>query len=101
MVFQYSLSDSKSPRLTRSFRSILADFSCVVVWMVSIIPLIESLLSLSFSVSKELFQEFQLQLVSPHVPRFFFNFSSEAFNSVAKSWYLTMLHFSLIFTLVC
>ena len=40
MVFHWSLSDSKSPQVSRTFLGILADCSSAVVWMVSILPLI-------------------------------------------------------------
>ena len=44
MVFHWSLSDCKSPQVSRTFLGILADFSSAVVWMVSI----RSLISTSF-----------------------------------------------------
>ena len=40
MVFHWSLSDSKSPRMSRTLLSILADLNNVVVWMASTRPLI-------------------------------------------------------------
>ena len=40
MVFQWSLSDSKSPQVSRILLSILADLKNAVVWMVSTCPLI-------------------------------------------------------------
>ena len=40
MVFHWSLSDSKSPQVSRTLLSILADLNNVVVWMVSTRPLI-------------------------------------------------------------
>ena len=40
VVFHWSLSDSKSPRIFRTLLSILVDFSSAEVWMVSILPLI-------------------------------------------------------------
>ena len=39
-VFHWSLSKSKSPRVSRTLLNILADLSNAVVWMVSIRPLI-------------------------------------------------------------
>ena len=39
MVFHWSLSDSKSPQVSRSFLSILAVLSNAIVWMVSTRPL--------------------------------------------------------------
>ena len=38
MVFHWSLSDSKSPQVSRTFLSILAGFTIAVVWMVSTCP---------------------------------------------------------------
>ena len=46
MVFHWSLSDSKSPLVSRTFQSILTNFSCAVVGMVSILRQISSSLSL-------------------------------------------------------
>ena len=40
MVFQWSLSDSKSSQVSKTLLSILADLSNAVVWMVSIRPVI-------------------------------------------------------------
>ena len=40
MVFHWCLSDSKSPQVSRTLLSILADHNNVVVWMVSTRPLI-------------------------------------------------------------
>ena len=39
MIFHWSLSDSKSPQVSRIFLSILAVLNNVVVWMVSTSPL--------------------------------------------------------------
>ena len=40
MVFHWSLSDSKSPQVSRTLLSILADLSNAVVWMVSFLSLV-------------------------------------------------------------
>ena len=40
MVFHWSLSDSKSPQVSRTLLSILAVLNNIVVWMVSILPFI-------------------------------------------------------------
>ena len=40
MVFLWSLSDSKSPQVSRTFLCILADLNNAVVWMVSTCPII-------------------------------------------------------------
>ena len=46
MVSQWSLSDSKSPQVSRTLPSILANLNNAVVWMVSTCPLISKLSSL-------------------------------------------------------
>ena len=38
MVFHWSLSDSKSPYVSRTLLSILADLNDAIVWMVSTRP---------------------------------------------------------------
>ena len=48
MVFYRSLSDSKSPHVSRTFLSILVVLNNEVVWMVSILPLISNSSSLFF-----------------------------------------------------
>ena len=40
MVFHRSLSDHKSPQVSRTFHSILADLNNAVVWLVSTRPVI-------------------------------------------------------------
>ena len=40
--FPWSLSDSKSPQISGTLRSILADFSSAVVWVVSILLIFSS-----------------------------------------------------------
>ena len=40
MVFHWNLSDSMSPRVSRTFLSILADLNNAVVWMIYARPLI-------------------------------------------------------------
>ena len=47
MVFHWSLSDSKSPQVSRTLLSILADLNNAVVWIVSICPLISKSFSRS------------------------------------------------------
>ena len=42
VVFQWSLSDNKSTLVSRTLLSILADFNCAVVLIVTILPLISS-----------------------------------------------------------
>ena len=63
MVFHRSLSDYKSPQVSRSFLSILGDLTNALFWMVSTHPLIFKSSS-SFTNLWWLFQELQLWLVS-------------------------------------
>ena len=42
MVFQWGLNDSKSPQVSRTLPSILADLKIAVVWMVSTRPVISN-----------------------------------------------------------
>ena len=64
VVIHWSLSGSKSPPISRTLLSILADLMSIVVWMASILSLITNSSSL-FSSPWSLFQLNQLQLVSP------------------------------------
>ena len=61
MVFHWSLSDFKSPQVTRTFLSIRANFNTAVVWMIFHWP---SVHPFSFLGLWEMFQGHQLQLVS-------------------------------------
>ena len=61
MVFHWSLSDTKSPQVSRILLGILADLNNVVVWMISSCPQI-SKLSSAFT---KPFQANRQQLVSP------------------------------------
>ena len=61
MVFNLSLTFSKSLRLSRTLLSILDNLNISLVWMVLILPLISS----SSSLRSKLLGPFQLQLVSP------------------------------------
>ena len=45
MVFHWSLSDSKSPQVSRTLLSILANLSNSVVWLISTRPLISDFYS--------------------------------------------------------
>ena len=63
MVSYWSLSDSKSPQVSRTLLNILADINNAVVWMVSSRPLICKSSS-SCTNLRWLYQEHQLQLVS-------------------------------------
>ena len=42
MVYHRGLSDNKSPKISRTFLSILADFNRAVIWMTSNFPLISN-----------------------------------------------------------
>ena len=66
ILFQRSLSDSKSPQDSRTLLSILADLKTAVVWMVSIRPQISN----SSCRLSEPFQTCELQLESPSSLRF-------------------------------
>ena len=57
MVFHWSLSDNKSPQVSRTLLSILADLKNAVVWMVPTSP------PILVSILWWLYQEHQLQLV--------------------------------------
>ena len=46
MVFHWSLDDNKSPQVSRTLLSILADLNNILVWMVSTCPLISNFSSL-------------------------------------------------------
>ena len=64
IVFHWSVSDSKSPQISRTLLSILADLYNVLVWMVSIRPLISNSSSPHFQSLWGPFLEHRLQLVS-------------------------------------
>ena len=93
MVFHWSLSDSKSPQVSRTLLSILADPNNAVVWIVSTFPLIS---------------EFSCLFINPLVivPRapitigiiVTFMFHS-FFISLARSGYLSFFSLSFNFTL--
>ena len=88
MVFQLSLSNSKSPQVSRTLLSFLADLNNAVVWMVSIRPLIS-----------KFFGPFINPLVTItigiNVSFMFHSF----FNSLVRSRYLSFFSFSFNFTL--
>ena len=64
MVFHWSLSDSKSPRDSRTLLSILADLNNAVVWMVSTCPLISKSSNSCTKILCWLYRADQLQIVS-------------------------------------
>ena len=92
MVFQCSLSDSKSPRNSRTLLSILADFNNAVSWMVSI----RLLISNSYSpFPKPLVAVATAPVaIGITVTLMFHN----TLCSLARSKYLSLFPFSLIFT---
>ena len=64
MIFYRSLSDSKSPQLSRTLLSILADLNNAVVWTVSTRPVIsKSLCKLFGDCTKSTNYNYQLQLI--------------------------------------
>ena len=93
IIFHWSLSDSKSPQVSRSFLSILAVLQNVVVWMVSTRPL--------FSMSSSLFNNHLITVpratikIAIIVTFMFYSF----FNSQRRSRYLSFFAFSFNFTL--
>ena len=85
MAFHWSLSDSKSPQVSRTLLRILADLNNLVVWLVSTRPLFfldDCSKRTNYNLYKHHF----------HVPHFFFN-------SQARSRYLSFFSLSFNFTL--
>ena len=64
VIFHWSPSDSKSPQISRTLLSILADLNNAVTWMISILPLISKFFSPLLSLRGS-FRVHQLYLVSP------------------------------------
>ena len=93
MVFDWSLSDSKSPQVSRALLSILAVLNNVVVWMVSTRP--------STSKSSNPFSNSLVTVPNPPitigiiVTCMFHSF----FNSLARSRYLSLFSHSFSFLL--
>ena len=87
MVFHWSLSDSKSPQVSKALLSILADLSNVVVWIVSTRPLI-SKSSSPFTNPLLIVLEAPIT-IGITVSFMFYSF----FNSLARSWYLSFFSF--------
>ena len=90
MVFTWSLSESKSPQVSRIFLSILAYINNAVVWTVSARPVI-SKSSSPCTNPLETVQRAPIAIVT--FPCFFF------FNSLARFWYLSLFSHSFNFTL--
>ena len=93
MVFQWSLSDSKSPQDSRTLLSILAVFNNAVVWMVSTRPP-TSKSSRPFSNPSVTVPKSPITIGTIHT----FMFHS-FFNSVARSRYLSFFSHSFSFIL--
>ena len=94
MVFHWSLSDSKSPQVSRTFLGILADVNNVVVLMVSTRPLI--------SKSSRPFNNTSVTVTRAPIIigiNVAFMFHSFFFNFLARSSYLSFRSFSFNFTL--
>ena len=91
LVFYWSLSESKSPHVSRTLLNILANLNNVVVWMVSSLPLISS----SF-LSKPWWTVLSAPTtISITVTLMFHSF----FSSLEKSKHLSIFLISSIFTL--
>ena len=84
MVFHWSLSDSKSPHVSRILRSILADLNIAVVWLVSTSPAI----SKSSSPCTNPLVTVQRAAITIGITVTFM-FQS-FFNSLVRSWYLSL-----------
>ena len=91
--FHRSLDDSKSPQVSRTLLSILTDFCSTVFRMVSILPLISSLLSLFLIFLQTVLSA--LSRIGITVTIMFHNF----FSSPARSRYLSTFLPSFTFTL--
>ena len=93
MIFQSSLSDSKSPQVSRTLLSILVDLNNAVVCMVSARPLI----SKSFSpCTKLLVTVPNATITIPITVTFMFHIF---FSSLARSWYSSFFSLSFGFIL--
>ena len=93
MVFHWSLRDSKSPQISRTLLSILANLNNIVVWMVSTCPIICK----SFNPFTNLMGIFPAAPITIGITVTFI-FHSFFFTSVARSRYLSLLSLSFNFT---
>ena len=91
MVFHWKLSDSKSPRVFRTFLSILVDLGNVVAWIVSARPRFPTF-SVPLSSLWRSFWVHQLLLVSRPI-----SCSIVFWSSLARSKYLSLFSFSLVY----
>ena len=93
MVFHWSLSDSKSPQVSKTLLCILADLNHAVVWMLSAHPLISNS-------SSPLIKPLGIDPSTPTTIGIAVTFIFHSiFSSLARSKYLSLFSFSLIFTL--
>ena len=92
MVFRRSLKDSKTTQVSRTFLSILADLNSAVVRIVSTLPLISDSSSLF---SKRLGTVPSTPTTTGIIVTMFRSFLS----SLARSKYLSIFTFSIVFTL--
>ena len=93
MVFQWRLSDSKSPQVSGILLSALADLNNAVVWIVSIRPPSSNF---SSPLSKPLETILRAPITTGITVNLMFHCS---FSSQARSKYLSFCLFSLLFTL--
>ena len=93
MIFHWSLSDSKSPQVSRTLLSILGNLNNAVVWMVSTHPLISK--SSSPFINPLSTVPRTLITIGMNITFMFHSF----FNSLVKSRYLSFFSLSFNFTL--
>ena len=93
MVLQSSLSDSKSPRVSRTLLSILANLNNALVWMVTTCPHI----SKSFSLFTKSLVDVSSALITTGITVTFLYHCS--YSRLARSWYLSRFSLSFNFTL--
>ena len=91
MVFHWSLSDSKSPQVSRTLLSILAVLNNYVVWMVSTRPPNSNSPS---PFSNPLVTVLKAPITIGIIVTFMFH---SFFNSLARSWYLSFFSHSFSF----
>ena len=92
MLFHWSLIDSKSSQVSRTFLSILADLSNAVVWMVSTRPFISK--SSTPCINPLMTVPKAPNAIGINVTFMFYSF----FGSIARSWYLSFFSLSFNFT---
>ena len=93
MVFHWNLSDRKSPQVSRTLLSILANLSNAVAWMAQACPTISNSFS---SLTRHLGTVSSVPNIIAITITFIFN---NFFSSLGRSKQLSLFSFSLIFTL--